>query len=314
MVRAAARRLYRDCAGGPEDSVVVAGTARSGTTWLAELIQEQLAARLLFEPFHPAQVPEYRDFHYFQYARVGDADPALHAFCARLLGGRIRNPWIDRQVSVLRPTARVVKPIRANLLLAWLRDAFPEVPMLLLVRHPCAVVLSRLELEWATDGDIRPFLEQPDLIEDQLRDVLPVIERADHPEEKHAVVWCVHYRVPLRQLEPGAIPWVFYEELVRRPDPEIERIFAAIGRRSGAAVRSQFGRASSTTGNRLALLPGEARVARWCRALSREQVRRILDVVEAFGLSELYADDPFPKAQAVDRLAADETATEGRTP
>jgi hypothetical protein len=232
--RAVVRRLYRDRAGGADDCVVVAGSGRSGTTWLAELIQAQLAARMLFEPFHPLQVSEYRGFHYFQYARVGEPHPELHDFCERLLRGRIRGAWIDRQVEVLRPTARVVKPIRANLLLAWLRQAFPEVPMLLLARHPCAVVLSRLELDWATDGDIRPFLEQDDLVEDHLRDVLPLIERAEHPEEKHAIVWCVHHRVPLRQLEPGSIPWVFYEELVRRPDAEIERIFAAIGRSAGA--------------------------------------------------------------------------------
>jgi len=55
----------------PRKSILLAGTARSGTTWLGDLIASQIHCRILFEPFNPDFVPEYRGLHYFQYMRPG---------------------------------------------------------------------------------------------------------------------------------------------------------------------------------------------------------------------------------------------------
>lgn len=52
--------------------------------------------------------------------------------------------------------------------LKWLRIRFPKVPLLFILRHPCAVVLSRKELGWPADSDLEPFLQQESLIEDFL--------------------------------------------------------------------------------------------------------------------------------------------------
>ena len=45
-----------------------------------------------------------------------------------------------------------MKIIRGNLLLAWLVRNF-EFPVLYLLRHPCAVVASRLRWNWPCDLD-----------------------------------------------------------------------------------------------------------------------------------------------------------------
>ncbi|UCH58531.1 MAG: hypothetical protein JSV61_09955, partial [Anaerolineales bacterium] len=118
-------------------SILVAGTARSGTTWLADLIASQIPCRMMFEPFNPELVPEYSSFHYFQYMPPGKQGIDFHTYARKVLSGEIRNRWIDRQNERVFPKYRLIKEIRVNLALKWLHENFPDVPILFIIRHPC---------------------------------------------------------------------------------------------------------------------------------------------------------------------------------
>jgi hypothetical protein len=297
LVRRLVRHLYRDTNADPGKSVIVAGAARSGTTWLADIIGSQLGSRMMFEPFHAGQVEQFRDYHYFHYMRPDDVDARLLAFSTSVLTGRIRHPWIDRHVEVLRPRWRLVKEIRACLFLRWLHEQFPEIPILFIVRHPCAVVASRLQLGWATDSDIEPFLNQPRLVDDHLGELLPLLRGATTDEEKHAIIWCVSNLVPLRQFTGAGLELIFYEELCRRPETEIVRVFDALGQRPGSGVFRSAYRPSTTTRGRSAVVRGGDPVTSWREHLSTDQISRIMDVVGRFGLDHLYPGaDPMPAA------------------
>lgn len=205
-------------------SIFVVGTARSGTTWLGDIIASQISCRSMFEPFNPDLVIAYRQFNYFQYMRPGKTDDQFYNFARKIFTGNIRNNWIDHQNERIFPKYRLIKEIRANLSLKWLHDQFPQVPKFLLIRHPCAVVQSRLSLNWATDLDIQHFLSQPDLIEDHLSTYLDVINGAKTDYEKHAIIWCISNLVPLKQFSRGQIPIIFYENMLIKPDIELPRI------------------------------------------------------------------------------------------
>lgn len=296
--RSVYRHLYRDREGELSRSVVVAGAGRSGTTWLAEVLAAELDARIMFEPFQPEKVEEFRGYPRFLYRRPGDEDGRLEAFAARVLRGQIRDPWIDRQIDVLAPRYRVIKDIRACLFLRWLHERFPQVPILFIVRHPCAVVASRLRLGWDTDRDLQPFLEQDSLVEDHLRDHLSVMRTASTDEEKHALVWCISNLVPLRQFREGGMHLIFYEELCRRPQQELEIAFAALDRRPGERVLQTVAQASATSVGQSAVVTGEDPVFSWRRDLRRDQIDRVLAIVDQLGLGELYADG-FSRPEAV---------------
>ena len=164
VVQGFGSRFYVNPDADLRKSILVAGTARSGTTWLGDLIASQIPCRILFEPFNPDLVPEYRSFSYFQYMRPGSENLEFRAFARMVFTGEIRNRWVDRQNERIVSEYRLIKEIRANLALKWLHDNFPEIPIIFLMRHPCAVVSSRMELGWATDSDIQPFLSQSDLL------------------------------------------------------------------------------------------------------------------------------------------------------
>jgi len=272
----------------------VAGTARSGTTWLVDLIASQIPSRILFEPFNPDLVSDYGRFQYFQYMRPGTENPEFYAFAQKIFTGGIRNHWIDHQNERIISNFRLVKEIRANLALKWLHDNFHEVPILFMIRHPCAVVLSRMELGWATDSDIKPFFLQPQLIEDHLGPYLDLIQSAANIEEKHAVIWSICNLVPLIQFHPGELKIVYYENLCAEPEAELNGIVQAIGYKYTSPLVNISDQPSQTTRLASAVVTGTDKIEGWKKKLSRSQIDNILRVVHGFGLSHLYGDSSLP--------------------
>lgn len=286
--------LYREVSTDPRDTIFVAGAARSGTTWVAELITSQTHGRLMFEPFNPDLVLPYARFNYFQYMRPEHDDVELLRFVESVLSGSIRDPWIDRYVDRLRPRGRLIKDIRANLLLRWIHDRFPEVPMVFVIRHPCAVVASRMKLGWATDGDIGCFVDQSDLVDDFLADKLEIIKGATTDAEKHAIIWCISNLVPLTQFDDAELNVVFYEELRRSPETEVPRLFDLLGIGCAPEAIRTAARSSMTAKGhvrRTDMSPAEM----WHTHLPPDLERSVLKIVESFGLSYLYDDNGKPQ-------------------
>jgi hypothetical protein len=275
-------------------SILVAGTARSGTTWLADLIASQIPSRIMFEPFHPDFVSDYRRFHYFQYMRPGTENPEFHAFAQKVFTGEIRNRWIDRRNERIISKFRLVKEIRVNLALKWLHDSFPQVPIIFILRHPCAVVLSRMALGWATDRDIGPVLSQPHLLEDHLDPYLDLIGSAGNVEEKHAAIWSISNLVPLRQFDSNELKIVYYENLCMQLEIELPGIFEAIGHQSSGRLVTNRNQPSQTTRRGSAMVTGRDKVENWKKELSRSQIDNVLHVVQEFGLGHLYGDSTLP--------------------
>lgn len=294
IIRSLCSKLYQDRNRDVNKSIVVAGTARSGTTWLADVIASQIPCRIMFEPFHSELVEECHHFHYFQYMRPHEQNSELFAYCLKVFTGDIRHVWIDRQVEHLFPRYRLIKEIRGNLFLKWIHNRFPEIPILLVIRHPCAVVLSRMELGWATDADIEPFLSQENLVDDFLYDKMEIIRRAKTVEDKHAIIWCISNLVPLKQFNSHGLNIFFYENLCIQPEKEAPRIWKAIRREYKESVLEHFDKPSTTTIYSSAIVTGQAKLTRWRKELSRKQIDNILSVVENFELDYLYGDSVKP--------------------
>jgi hypothetical protein len=280
-------RLFQDNVRDSGKSILVTGSARSGTTWLANILASQGKFRIMFEPFNPNLVPEYRKFNYFQYMRPEEYDQDLYEFCNQVFTGKIRNAWIDREIQYLLPQGRVIKCIRSTLMLRWLDIQFPEVPKVFIVRHPCAVVLSRMKLGWATDDDIRHFLSQPKLMSDFLADKLEIIARAKTDEEKHAIIWCITNLVPVQQFVGQKLNLVFYEQMVQNPPETIAKIFQILGLSMNDSVSMTISQPSLTSTASSAILTGKNLTDQWKNELSTPMIDRILSIVNEFGLSHI---------------------------
>jgi hypothetical protein len=307
-VAKAARRLrgqlYIDRGPDQRKTVFLAGSGRSGTTWLADIVNYRNDYRYIHEPFHRHQVRICRAFGYRQYLRPDVRDSLFVDPARRILTGRLRSLWADQYNRTALPRRRFVKEVRANLFLKWLHVSFPEVPIVLLLRHPCAVASSRLKVDWSGGADLRQFLKQPDLMHDHLEQYRDVLEETDDLFERMIVFWCVENLVPLRQLGRGEVHVLFYESLCVDTESEIRRLFAFLGMPFEPAVLEGAGRPSQATRRDSAVVSGGSLVEGWRTHISTDQVTRATDILERFGLDRLYAGESMPVLPAADEALA----------
>lgn len=222
-------RFARDVNPDPAASVLVLGTARSGTTWFGDVLAAGLGARVLFEPFRSEEVVEARQFGTMPYRPPDADDPALEAFVRSIVTGRLRGSWVDREARQLVAHARVVKSVRANLLAAWVRRRF-AIPVFLLIRDPVAVVRSFLAAGWSARADVRAMLASSALVRDHLGDEAGWAGGLEHEAERAAYLWCVHQRVGLAHAEDDAgLTPLFFEDLRRDPGGVLPKVFGSLG-------------------------------------------------------------------------------------
>jgi len=282
-------RIYVDLGKeGHRDAVFLAGSGRSGTTWLAEVINHKGGYRYLFEPFNPARVGAFGQFRSKQYLRPDDAREAFLGPARLALSGALRDPWTDRFNAKFVARRRLIKDIRANLLLGWMRANFPGMPIVLLLRHPCAVVHSRLALGWKDNLD--ETMAQEDLVEDFLLPMEREIRAAGDDFERHLFLWCLDNYVPLRQFAPGEIHLVFYEDLLQSPEDGLRSLFGFLGEAPDDRVYDKLGRPSLLS-RRDAPSPS---VDGWRGSVSTRQLERTLEILALFGLDRVYGEGPMP--------------------
>lgn len=249
----------------------------------------------MWEPFDAAELEDLAGQPTFPYRRPTGGDDALHRFARTVFDGSLRHPHVDARVECLRPRYRLVKTIRANLCLKWLKTHFPQVRQVLVIRHPCAVVASKLRVGWGWREDLGAILQQPRLHDDYAKRWEGAIRAASTPEEYHAVLWCIQNAVPLLQFEPDELTVTFYERLCREPARELRRVFAALGLAYEETAEHTSRRPSLTAKVDSAMFTGDDRVERWKQLLPELQAERILRVVSDFGMGHLYGDSTMPR-------------------
>ena len=293
MIRAPHSRmlagLYVDLGKGDHrNSVFLAGSGRSGTTWLSQIINHAGRYRYVFEPFNPGEVGVVGHFRSKQYLRPDDRREEFLEPARRVLTGELRDPWTDRFHRRFVARRRLIKDIRANLLLGWMRANFPGMPIILLLRHPCAVVASRLALGWR--DNLSETMEQENLLEDFLLPMEAEIRAARDDFERHLFLWCIDNYVPLKQFESGQIHLAFYESLLVNPEAELRSLFAFLGENFDSRVFGKLGRPSplsrkNTTG---------PSVDGWRGLTSPRRLERTIEILNLFGLDRIYGEGAMP--------------------
>lgn len=272
------------------NTLLLASSARSGSTWLAEMLAQKYSCRLIFEPFRPDRVRLARDVPEGVYADPAEDDPELYRVVRRILTGRVRHPWADSLNAYRFPQRRLVKEIRLTNLLPWIHARFPEVPVIYLIRHPIPASVSAARLLMNTalddrlmDGPLAPWRE------------IVTVQSAD-PDlfHRHVLRWCMENLIPISQLPPTSVHVVLYEDLAENPAGELQRLaqylkgFGARTWASDPAVIPPTDRPSPTNWLNTPVLPARQRLQLWQQTVPPHSIERAVALLREFGLDRLY--------------------------
>jgi len=256
-------------------TVVVSAHPRSGSTWLAEVLNTIPRSCVLWEPFNQ-KLAQVRALGLGVYPIIppdseGDWDE-LERLMQRVLSGQFLRPYTLSHaithggwLNLVGCQTWIVKFCRANGILYWLTTRFPVRPILL-IRHPCAVVASKLvRFDWARQMDVTAL----------------------------ARAWCKNYRSPLSAPRPH--PWllVTYEGLVRDGAGELGRIFDWLGIEMPRGAVARLSVPSATTSEGASVARGEDPLAEWQHQLTPGQTDQILRTAKSWGL-DFYTDEIEP--------------------
>jgi len=266
-------------------TVLLVGSARSGTTWIEEVIHSTSSYRMMFEPFHPDKVDEFRNFLPYQYIRPTDRRPGFVEPVSKGVHGNIRSFWVDQFNGRLLFKKRLIKDVRSLLYLEWLHKMYPAIPMIYLIRHPFSVAMSRTRLGFP--AELNCFLQQDQLMEDFLQPYSDLLHSKWTQFESHVISWCVENMIPLSRIPVGEYCPVFYEHVVQDPSTQFQRIFTALGTSCTPAqsIIEKPSRLSSPSTNKST----NDRVNRkWFDYITASEIDNGLSIIETFGMQQLY--------------------------
>ena len=252
--------------------VVVAGMARAGTSWVAEMLKAAGGFVHLNEPFNPKHPPglspgilnapvpvgyvyvtpengavyraALRDTFRFRYRHVAEIR-ANHSWFDLAKMAKYSGSFALGAIARKRP---LLDDPYASLASEWIADEF-DGQVLVLVRHPAAMVASYRKLGYQTH--FRHFLNQPMLMRDWLepwRDEMESLVKTDDRIAQVATFWRVLHHVLGDMADRSSRMHVArYEDICLDPVGGYERLFDSLGVGFNEAARDEVIRGTTGT-------------------------------------------------------------------
>jgi len=307
-----------------KDTIVITGSPRSGTTLLMDILGVIPGYTGLFEPLNPIYFPESTKigFRSRTYLPPYKDWPEGEEYLSKIFTGNLiyDSSWLQKgeylkqnfnsiissYIDQLKPEKLmhqllgkklIVKFVRLNKLLPWVAERFQVRSMILIIRHPCAVVASRFKpgqkLPSELQQNVKPFptpkeiLNEASQIDSLNSSILKKLKEIKTREEIITASWCLDNYVPLSCPKP--YPWkvVIYEKLIKEGETEITRVFKEIGEKNipRSAFRHLKLPSNVTQKNEKKMIAKmDAQLSKWKESLTEKQIERILSIVSAFGL------------------------------
>jgi len=291
--------------------VLVTGSPRSGTTWVGRMLTTSSQLYYIHEPFNSACRPGSGicnvKFKHYQtyitqanersyYKPIRQMMEGKYSLPASIFACRSKNDikkvWDQKkefQEYRRRHMLPLIKGPNSLMSAGWLASRF-DIHVVIMIRHPAAVVASMKRLNWGFDPS-KWALSQRLLLRDYLsplEDELKLL-RDSKPDiiDQTALFWKVLYFVVLKYKKEFP-EWIYlrHEDLSREPLSNFEQLFKTLGLEFTDEVQEQIVEYSSesnpshSTGvDKLLKLNSKKVISQWKNALSAQEVKRIKERV-----------------------------------
>jgi len=323
-------------------NLIVAGSGRSGTTWVLDVIAKAAKMRTVFEPLHP-EASQLSSVYAGRYMPADKEDDVLSGFIASMLSGRFNSIWSNYRVissrlvptwhTFFKPRAMleilerykslyenysefsyesgspvVVKFIRANLMLEWIVKNH-QVKLLFVLRHPCAVIESKIRLDaaaskaglqhgvsdWEPSSVLSQYTNDRAFYNDFIQKYADRLDIENLNElETHAVNWCFENVPVLKIAEKENISLVCYENLVANGRSEWLSICNDLGIEIDENSLKIDAPSQQASDDFKCLKSVESRLSRWEDRFTDIDKKKINNILEVFGLSIYDANKVMP--------------------
>lgn len=302
-----------------QDTILIAGTPRSGTTWLMEILGTIKGYTYLFEPLQPAWFPESRKIGFDSRTYIPyETDWAEgEDYLKKVFSGRIVSnlPLYGSKPKMairrLFGDKLIIKAVRMNRLLPWIAERFQIHSIVYIIRHPCAVVASQLKTKFYGYNSGSPpyrsiFPTRDMVLNDAYKiDILDServerIKKIKTQEEILAAIWCLDNLIPLSSPKKHLLTTVIYEKLIRYGEAEINRLFSEIEEDIPESAYKNLKIPSILTmRDEIKTVKNvDKQLSKWKSYLSKIQIEKILNIVSDFGL-DFYTEKAEPNYENI---------------
>ena len=315
---------------------MIAGSGRSGTTWVQDALADANNLRPIFEPLHP-WVSEVGNRYAHRTLRPGETHPDLLQFLTDVCAGRgpqlwaryRRHPrWLFPPVSSLtsrrelgrlyrfwssfvaefptlykasRRPAPLVKCIRSNLMLGWLSQHC-DGRVVLIVRHPGAVIESELRGKWVPERVLDRFKRDAALHELTGNRYRTLLARRLNDVEALAARWVIENQYPIHWASADKVAVVHYERLKSAPGAEWQRLCAALDLPNVPTAAALAKPSQQSSRSKPESIVAGSTTPRWLQKLTQAQVDAVQGVLDEVGFDLYSMRDAAPRAT---KLASD---------
>ena len=264
--------------------LVILGSARSGTSWLSELIARQYRYRILFEPEHEFNTKKGKQIC-DKLVTQKNIVRQQQLYLKDVFNNRIDNDWIaqlsnrklKRHLWPLIPNKFIIKMVRCNLAVDYLSTIIPTI---VIIRNPYKVIESQNRVKFPWLYDLDHFAKQEEICDDlydKFKFGLTNLKSKSHTE-RLMIRWCIE-NVQFIENKNGYDIYE-YEDLVENLD-----LFSGICERYGLEpilnIEDEYKRPSSKTHPRSYIKTGSLN-----SSLSKEDYKYINQYLDVFKIDK----------------------------
>jgi len=299
-----AARLVPDLAAAQGRPILVAGLARSGTTWVASVLRRSPGVRYLHEPFNATNVIGAARLSW-RHLPQGAADSEFDDHCRRAFAGRVEGPYV-RGDRVRRrneprwwPGRVLVKDVDVCLALERVQEILAP-RMVVVIRHPCAVAASWSRLGFQVDGILDRLRAQARLMDGPLAPFAHLFARRRGFWQGMGLLWGVCHRILYEQLARNP-EWIVvrHEDYCLAPEERFRELFRGLDLRWRSAAAAYL-RESGSRDSGEPYVPRRVSARepeKWRAELTEQQVSDVLgfsDELMPFGKLSVLRRSPVP--------------------
>lgn len=268
--------------------LIIIGSARSGTSWLSEIIARQYRYRMLFEPEHEFNTKNGK-LVCDQWIISKNEAPNAHKYLKKVFRNRVDCDWIA-QISNRKykmhlwpciPKKYIIKFVRANLSAKYMNEMF-KIPLIHVIRNPYDVLASQQRVNFPWLLNLQHFKNQKHLVELVKNKFNFDLLKTDSLSklEVLAIRWCLENVIPLQILQP----YTYKHQVVKHEDLRSDiQVFLNICKKFNIEpmdnIEQEYKRPSSKTHPKSTIRNGNQNITNFS-AIQLQEINNVLDIFQ----------------------------------